>query len=157
MNRRSSERSPNSDAFRWIQFREDKLVVFSNGELKAQRKMLRNERIRVIAKSTGDYYFSVTTAMDWKTVLAAGDFTFVVAPNPVIESYPAPFPGVLQDSGGWRGPRWGVPKYFNGVPVIGEKTVIVSSKEKRKPMVRLCLNGGPDKKLFYEVASFVVE
>lgn len=150
------KKAQDPDAFRWIQFREDKLVGFSNGELKAQRQMRKNERIRVIAKRTGNY-FQVTTAMDWHTTLMASDFTFVVAPNPVIESYPAPFPGVLQDSGGWRGPRWGVPKYFNGVPVIGEKTVIVSSKEKRKPMVRLSLNGGPDKKLFYEVASFVVE
>lgn len=144
------------DAFRWIAFRTDKLVTFSNGELKAQRLMRKNERIRVIARDLGRY-FNVTTAMDWGTTLMASDFVFVVAPNPVIESFPEPFPGILQDSGYWRGPRYAVPKYFNGVPVIGEKTVTVSSKETRKPMVRLSLNGGPDKKLFYEVASFTVE
>lgn len=145
----------NSNEFQWIAFVQDKLVVFSNGELRAKRKMLKSERIRVLAKDVGRH-FDITTAMDWKTTLLAEEFVFVVAPKPVIESFPEPFPGV-QQSKDWSGSRWTTPKFYNGIPVVGGDRVSVAAKETRQPMIRLALKGGSDKKLFYEVASFAIE
>lgn len=144
-----------SNEFQWIAFVQDKLVVFSNGELRAKRKMRKSERIRVLAKDVGRH-FDITTAMDWKTTLLAEEFVFVVAPKPVIESFPEPFPGV-QQSKDWSGSRWTTPRFYNGIPVIGGDRVSVAAKETRQPMIRLALKGGSDKKLFYEVASFAIE
>lgn len=144
------------DEFRWIVFRKTKVICFSLGEAVVKQKLQKGIRIRVKAFSRGSSHFDVTTAMGWSASLSPDDFTFVVAPNPVIESYPDPVPGILQSSR-WDGSRWIIPSYFNGLPVLGNKTLKLSANETRKPVIRLSLNRGADKKLYYDVSSFALE
>jgi hypothetical protein len=143
-----------TDDFKWIAFCKDKGVIFSNGNLRVKQPMRKGERIRVIAEPR-DFCFLITTAMGWKTTLVEQDFRFVVAPKPVIESFPPPFPG-LKDDGDCGRMRWRTPNYFNGIPVVGTNEVVIPTKEKRQPMVRLSLRQR-DIGLVYEIASFTVE
>lgn len=151
----SKKKAQDPDEFRWIAFRKTKVVNFSLGEAVVKQKLQKGTRIRVMAFSRGNY-FDLTTAMGWSASLSPDDFSFVVAPNPVIESFPDPFPGVHHSSC-WDGSRWTTPGYFNGLPVLGNKTIKLPVKETRTPLVRLSLNRGVDKKLVYEIGSFAVE
>lgn len=149
------KKTQDPDEFRWIAFRKTKVVKFSLGETVVTQKLQKGFRIRVMAFSRGTY-FNLTTAMGWSANLAPDDFAFVVAPNPVIESFPDPIPGILQSSR-WDGSLWIISNYFNGLPVLGNKTLRLPASETKKPIVRLSLNRSVDRKLFYEIASFAVE